>query len=224
VVVLPGTKTTVADLQWLRRTRLAERVVGLAAAGSAVLGICGGYQMLGRRLLDPEGVESPDARDVPGLALLPVETTFLPHKTTRQVRGEVLAAAGPLAGARGAPVTAYEIHMGQTSPVGNHSEGQSPGDALGPAFRLQDGREDGATGADGRVVGTYLHGVLDNAPVRRALLSWAAARNGRVLGPRPEAEDDPEASLLGASLDRLAGVLRQTLNLPTLYRIVGLTP
>jgi adenosylcobyric acid synthase len=211
VVVLPGTKTTVADLQWLRRTRLAERVVGLAAAGSAVVGICGGYQMLGRRLLDPDGVESPDARDVPGLGLLPVETTFLPHKTTRQVRGEVLAVAGPLSGARGAPVTAYEIHMGQTTPAGSGP--------LAQAFRLEDGREDGAMGADGRVVGTYLHGLLDNAPVRRALLSWAAARNGRVLGPRPEEADDPEASL-----DRLAGVLRRTLDLPTLYRIAGLTP
>jgi adenosylcobyric acid synthase len=211
VVILPGTKSTVADLQWLRASRLAERVVGLAAAGSVVLGICGGYQMLGRRLRDPLGVESPDRPDVPGLDLLPIDTEFRPEKTTRQVRGRVLATAGPLAAAHGSPVTAYEIHMGQSTPTG--------AEPLHPPFRLDGGRPDGALAGDGRILGTYLHGVLDNAPLRHALIGWAAARNGRALRAAP-AEADPRE----AAFDRLAAVLRDALDLPLLYRTIGLAP
>ena len=209
VVILPGTKTTVADLAWLRTTRLAERVVGLAAAGSVVLGICGGYQMLGRRLRDPLGVESPNRPDVPGLGLLPIDTVFLPEKTTRQVGGTVLVAEGPLAAATGSALTAYEIHMGHSTPSGS--------EPVVPAFRLGDGQPDGAVAAGGRVLGTYLHGLLDNAALRRAILAWAAARNGGSLEGLAAAPDEREAAF-----DRLAGVLRAALDLPALYRTVGL--
>src|SRR5439155_21054666 len=108
VLILPGTKSTVDDLFWLRRARLAERVVGLAAAGTPVLGICGGYQMLGTRILDPLHVESA-VDEVPGLGLLPVETTFAAQKRTVQVRGRALGTAAPLAAARGSAIAAYEI-------------------------------------------------------------------------------------------------------------------
>jgi adenosylcobyric acid synthase len=208
VVILPGTKSTVADLDWLRTSRLAERVVGLAAAGAVVLGICGGFQMLGRRLRDPLGVESPDRPDVLGLGLLPIDTDFLPDKTTRQVSGTVLTAEGPLAAATGSALTAYEIHMGQSTPAGS--------EAVVPAFRLGDGQPDGAVAGGGRILGTYLHGLLDNAALRRAILSWAAARNGGSLDSLP-ATDERDAAF-----DRLAGVLRAALDLPALYRTVGL--
>ncbi len=206
IVIIPGTKTTIADLQWLRETRLAERVVGLAAAGSLVLGICGGYQMLGRHLRDPLGVDGPPAGGVAGLGLLPVETEFLPEKTTHQVAGWVAATAGPLAGAAGSPVTAYEIHVGRSQVT-----------AAAPAFVLDGGRPDGCLGTAGTVIGTYLHGLLDNAPVRHALLRWAATRKGRSLelAPGPDGERD-------APYDRLAEALRLSLDVPQLYRIIGL--
>ncbi|HEX2324522.1 MAG TPA: cobyric acid synthase [Chloroflexota bacterium] len=211
IVVLPGTKTTIADLEWLRRARLAERILGLAAAGSAVLGICGGYQMLGRRLRDPQGVETPGGADVPGLGLLPVETVFLPRKATRQVQGSVAAQEGPLAGARGAAVTAYEIHMGETTPL---PDAPSP-----PFFILEDGRPDGTLAPGGRVAGTYLHGAFQCQPLRRALLTWGAARNGKDLDTPGTPQSDAEAEY-----DRLAAVLRQALDVPLLYQIAGLTP
>jgi adenosylcobyric acid synthase len=215
VVVLPGTKSTAADLDWLRRRRLAERVVGLAAAGSLVLGICGGYQMLGRRLADHEGVEGPPGLVVDGLGLLPVETSFRGEKTTRQVTGRVAPLPGPLAGAAGSPVVAYEIHMGESRVV-THAGRPLPN---APAFVLGDARPDGCAGPGGTVLGTYLHGLLDNAPVRRAILSWAAARGGRGLdttgGPAVEAERE---------YDRLAAALRASLDVGRLYDIAGLAP
>jgi adenosylcobyric acid synthase len=211
IVILPGTKTTVADLEWLRRSRLAERIAGLAAAGSAVLGICGGYQMLGRRLRDPQGIETPGGADVPGLGLLPVETVFHPRKATRQVQGRVAVIEGPLAGAIGAPLSAYEIHMGETTPL--------PDAPSSPVFVLEGGRPDGALAPGGRVAGTYLHGAFECQPLRQALLTWGAARNGKTLEVPGTPQSDADAEY-----DRLASVLRQSLDLPLLYRIAGLTP
>ena len=112
---LPGTKSTVADLAWLRAAGLADAMAAAAAAGTPVIGLCGGYQMLGRRILDPEHVESA-AAEVPGLGLLDVETTFAGEKRTVRVQGELAArggAPGPL-GPAGAPLRGYEIHMGRS--------------------------------------------------------------------------------------------------------------
>jgi len=208
VVILPGTKATMADLAWLRETRLAERVVGLAASGAVVVGICGGYQMLGQHILDPLAVESA-AGEMAGLGLLPVETTFAPEKTTVQVRGRVAIGEGPLGDAAGSAVTAYEIHMGHSRVLD---------ESVAAAFVLDSGRPDGLGG--GNVLGTYLHGLFDNAPVRRALLAWAAERKGLApdaLAQLPSAEMDADAEF-----DRLAGVLRESLDLKTLWRVAGL--
>src|SRR5262249_50886012 len=113
VVVLPGSKTTVADLAWLRERGLDAAIVDAAIDGRIVIGLCGGYQMLGARLDDPDRVESPVA-SVAGLGLLPAVTTFARDKTTRRVRARVLA-GGLLAAAADAPVDGYEIHCGLTS-------------------------------------------------------------------------------------------------------------
>ena len=118
LVVLPGSKTTVADLDWLRATGLAERVVALRRGGTPVVGICAGYQMLGAALFDPDSVESPRPA-TPGLGLLRGSTTFLPHKSTHQVRGRVADARGLLGGCDDAEITAYEIHVGVTSGAGH---------------------------------------------------------------------------------------------------------
>jgi adenosylcobyric acid synthase len=215
VLILPGTKSTMDDLDWLRRARLAERIVGLAAAGVTVIGICGGFQMLGQRILDPLHVESP-LDQAPGLGLLPVETTFAAEKRTVQVEGRVLGSAAPLAAAAGAPLRAYEIHMGQTRTLPD-----TP--ALPPAFEL-DGpngpQPDGVVAQSGTVIGTYLHGLFDNAPVRSALLSWVAARKG-LPASVIETAPDP-ASTVDAEFDRLAAVLRESLDITRLYDIVGL--
>jgi adenosylcobyric acid synthase len=159
LVVLPGSRSVAADLEWLRRQRLAERIVSHARSGGRVIGVCGGYQMLGREIRDPQAVEGPEC--VPGLGLLDVTTTFVPHKTLVRVTGTSL-----VPGLEGLPVEGYEIHHGLTAATGR------------PAFDLC-GRSDGATTEDGRLFGGYLHGLFDLPAFRHALL--------RRLGGSPAA-------------------------------------
>ncbi len=203
LIVLPGTKATIADLDFLRRSGLADAMVARHAAGAAILGICGGFQMLGERIEDPGGVEAPAGSSVPGLALLRVTTRFEGDKRTRLVDGRVLASVGPWAGAQSLPVRGYEIHMGRTSALG--------GVALQPLLEL-DGHGDGALSEDGRVAGTYLHGLFASDGLREALLA--------ALGRRPPAQShhfDPEREF-----DRLAHHVRTNLDLERIRDWLGL--
>jgi adenosylcobyric acid synthase len=155
MVVLPGTKATVADLDWLRRRGLAAAIAALDTR-TTILGICGGYQMLGTCIED--GVESDPPRTVPGLGLLEAETVFDTAKVTRQVT----------AAAQGQPVTGYEIHHGRTKPA--------PG-AVGWIT------VEGCQAAGGRILGTNLHGLLDSDGFRAVFLAAVAARAGRAWAP-----------------------------------------
>jgi adenosylcobyric acid synthase len=199
LIVLPGSKTTVADLGRLRESGLADAVLAAHAAGSAVLGICGGYQILGREIRDPERLESPV--DAPGLGLLPTVTVFEPGKITRLGQGRVRGGPGLLSQADGVPVSGYEIRMGRV------------GGAVRPALELGGGPE-GAVSEDGWVVGTSVHGLLAGRAFRRALLEALAARRGIVLpAPGPEPPDP---------FDRLADCLQASLDILALDRIIGL--
>lgn len=210
LVVLPGSKSTVADLAWLRERGLAAAIRAAAAAGRQVLGVCGGFQMLGETVLDPEGVESA-VPSTPGLGLLPVVTTFSPLKTTVRVRARVARAPGPFAAAAGREVTAYEIHAGRTR--------AAPGAARLFAVVERGGAAaddaDGVASASGTVAGTYLHGLFADHALRGALLRHVAARAGKPADPRWGApRPDPYARLaqvVGAALDvaavaKLAGL------------------
>ena len=148
VVILPGSKHTIADLAWLRVVGLADWVLKQHQRGARVIGVCGGFQMLGRTIADPLGVES-KASTARGLGLLPIDTTMAADKTTK-VRSATTRG--------GVPFAAYEIHMGVTA----IDEG------LEPFARLDDGRPDGV--CVGTVSGTYLHGALENAAVCSELL------------------------------------------------------
>ena len=163
LIILPGTKTTMADLAWLRERGFAAEIRRLAECGTPVIGICGGYQMMGRRILDPHGVESPD-READGLQLLPVDTVFAPVKETHRVKGSVSVGSGLLSGSQGAALEGYEIHMGSSTHVGN----------LVHPFSItregRDGQSDGALSEDGRVLGTYIHGLFNSHALRRAVL------------------------------------------------------
>lgn len=208
LIVLPGTKTTIADLRWLRARGLAEAIVRHAGEGGAVLGLCGGYQMLGRTIRDPGRVESDEAA-VSGLALLPVETEFVGEKATHRVEGEVCAGDGLLAGTAGALLRGYEIHMGRTV---------AP--AAAPFRILRRSGEpvavaDGASSADGWVVGGYLHGLLENDRLRAAMLANIAARRGLPFAPGVPLDREAE-------YDRLAAVLRESLDMAAIAAMAGL--
>jgi adenosylcobyric acid synthase len=217
LAIIPGTKTTVADLEWLRQTGLADRLTGLAASATPLIGICGGYQMLGRAIHDPHAAES-DHGSVPGLGLLPVETTFATTKRTVRIEGTLLATRGPLGGAEGSAVVAYEIHMGR-----------SVADAdLAPLVRIthRSGETvnelDGLIAESGLIAGTYLHGLFENDAARHALIDGLLARS-RSAGP-------DSATLVRRNLaadrayqlDRLAETVRASLDLQPLLAACGL--
>ncbi|MCL4396590.1 MAG: cobyric acid synthase, partial [Chloroflexi bacterium] len=211
LVILPGTKTTIADLAFARERGLASRIVDLARSGVPTLGICGGYQMLGRAILDPDRVESDEDR-VEGLGLLPIVTTFQAEKQTVRARGCLAAGDGLFAGAHGLEITGYEIHMGRT-------EAQAGAPALIRVSRRGERAEedeDGAVSEDGRIAGTYFHGLFDNDALRAALLNNLAARRGTARATHPLRFDR------GVTYDRLAQIVREHLDMSILYRLVGL--
>ncbi len=209
LIIVPGTKTTVADLEFLRARGLAERIVALARQGAAVLGICGGYQMLGRSIRDPFGVES-NVRETTGLGLLPVVTTFDADKQTIRARGCVAADRGLFAGARHCDWQGYEIHMGRTT------RDQPAAPLLHVAERSEQtvADADGAITPDGWIAGTYVHGLFDNDALRHVLLANLAARKG--IGREGGARFDRERMY-----DRLAATVRARLDMQQLYRIIA---
>ena len=199
VVILPGTKSTLDDLVWLRENGLEAAILKLAAAGVPVMGICGGYQMLGRTLSDPEGTEGgvPGAV-VRGLGLLPVDTVFCAQKTRTRV--EARALAGPFAGAR---LEGYEIHMGKTQVDGE------------PFCRLEDGRAEGC--AAGHVYGTYLHGLFDTGEATARLADLLCKTKG--IDPAGAAPLSHRA-FQEREFDRLAEAVRSALDMDAIYRMM----
>jgi len=209
LIVLPGTKTTVADLAWLRSTGLAAAVMRAGRAGSLILGICGGYQMLGRVIQDD--VESGQGR-VEGLGLLEVETVFEEEKVTRRRRGATHA--WPWASGAGLTVSGYQIHHGRCRVV----TGPEAGEAW---FRLSDGwgqEDEGLVSPDGTVLGTSLHGLFEADAFRAAFLDYVAGRRGRGV---------PESTVTFAEArvaqwDRLADAIEEHIDLVALERIIRL--
>jgi adenosylcobyric acid synthase len=203
VVIIPGSKSTVRDLAYLRETGLATAIVAHAREQRPVIGICGGFQMLGRSIDDPHGVET-SARDVPGLGLLDVTTVMAPAKTTRQITGRFAHATRFGA----ATVAGYEIHVGVTR--------RDDVDPLLVITRTgtDETIEDGAISRDGCVIGTYVHGLFDRPPAALALLDHLCTVCGRpslgadAIVPR----EDPYA--------RLAAHVRAHVDIPALHAAI----
>ena len=200
LIILPGTRSTMKDLGWFRECGLMEAVLGIHGKGTPVLGICGGYQMLGTRIEDPDGQEG--SGFMAGLCLLPAVTVFKAEKVTRQAAGRT-AVTGILS-LDGLPLEGYEVHQGRT-----FSDGASP-------FAVLDGAADGCV--SGLVFGTYLHGLFDSDPFRRSFLEWLAVRKGVSL---------PDSGLnyrtgRGRQYDRAAEILRSSIDLEAVYRFMGI--
>ena len=210
LVILPGTKSTMADLEYLRGIGLTEQVVAHARSGAPVIGICGGYQMLGELLLDPDGVESHRA-DAAGLGLLPVTTVFQPAKSTQQTEALVTIGHGLLADCTGLTLKGYEIHMGMTQAHPARAPFQITSRSGRPV-----NDSDGAMDAEGMVFGTYMHGLFHNDTLRRRLLARLAAWKGVQLPPGIPPLD------ASAEFDKLAAFIRQHLDIGRLYGITGL--
>jgi adenosylcobyric acid synthase len=193
LIILPGSKSVRSDLHWLRAAGWEAHIRRHLRYGGKVIGICGGYQMLGRQVQDPLGIEGPPGSSA-GLGLLEIDTRLEARKQLRNVQGTL--------GLNGAPVSGYEIHVGV-------SEG--PG-LQRPALQL-DGRDEGALSEDDQILGTYLHGLFDQAGATDGLLGWAGFR---------EAATPDYQQLREAGIDRLADCLEQHLDLDSVERLLGL--
>ena len=213
LVILPGSKTTMPDLMWLEGQGIGQAIRDRHRAGTAIVGICGGYQMLGTRLYDPEGIES-TRPEMDGLGLLPLTTVFAGTKETHRIQGEVAEGSGLLAGAGGLALSGYEIHMGRTT-----------GEGVGIPFRINDRSDiavtsatafDGSMDAAGQVLGTYIHGLFHNGGLRQAMLRELARRKGVALPTLSGLSD------MDAEFDKLADWVRSSLQMDAIYRMTGL--
>jgi adenosylcobyric acid synthase len=192
VVLIPGSKATIADLAALRAEGWDIDIAAHVRRGGRVLGICGGYQMLGQTIADPDGVEGPP-QTVPGLGLLAVDTVLAPDKTTVTAHGTHVAT--------GEAVTGYEIHVGRTGGA----------DCARPVLDLA-GRPDGAQSENGRIAGSYVHGLFSADRFRRAYLAELGARSTLAYD-----------AAVDQALDALADHLEAHLDIERLLAIAGYT-
>lgn len=211
LILLPGTKNTMDDLRWLRESGMEAMIKRAHEKGSILFGICGGYQMLGMRLSDPQGVEG--GGTLPGLGFLPLQTVFTAEKTRTRVSGTIAQLSGALAELSGQKIEGYEIHMGETTVIG-----EAPS-----SFTMLQNELDGRGKADGAasetVCGTYVHGVFDSEGTAGALLRALAKRRGIAL---ETAGQTSLAQYREEQFNLLADAMRAHLDMDYIYRIMGL--
>ena len=194
IILLPGSKSTLSDLYELRRNGVAQTIVRAHREGATVMGICGGYQLMGTEVCDPDHVEGEIER-LPGLGLLPVSTRMQGEKVTRQVRFRFLEDSAVCEG--------YEIHMGTTTPLADVP--------VSPLNHLADGREDGYF-VDRTCMGTYVHGILDNPSVIDYLLEPFADKLKETAFDYKAFKEE--------QYDKLAAHVRKHVDLPLIYQIL----
>jgi adenosylcobyric acid synthase len=214
VVILPGTKNTVGDLEWLRALGMDSSIRDLSRQSTPVIGICGGYQMLGKKILDESGLESGSPKTVEGLGLLDVETTFDNYeKVTERVSAVPVGKGVILEGCRGRQLTGYEIHMGTTI-LGPRAE---------PAFRVVrrggtiTSSLDGAVDLNGLVLGTYLHGLFDEPPLRESVVAYLASKNRIAVNAEKESIDE----VWEKGLNQIAAAVKENLDVNRILNLVG---
>lgn len=194
MILLPGTKSTIADLQWLRQSGLEAAILKEAARGTLIFGVCGGYQMLGRHISDPEQVEAAGVTEIDGMGLLPLETVFQGEKVQTQTNGVFSGVAGLLSELNGKRYAGYEIHMGRSE------------EARGALFSM------------GNVYGSYVHGIFDEQEVADTILTALCTKKGvsfESLGTF-DARAYKERQY-----DLLADAVRAGLDMPLIYRILN---
>ncbi|WP_458352492.1 cobyric acid synthase [Peribacillus frigoritolerans] len=200
LLILPGTKNTMEDLEWLKRMGLDGVIDERRKQGTMIFGICGGFQMLGTKLFDPDAVEG-DGENAEGLSLLPVETVFQAEKKTVQMEG--ILSAGIMESQM--KLNGFEIHLGRTTLKSQ----------VRPFLLLKDGREDGAVSNDNKVMGTYLHGIFHNRLFTRLLVNQIR-RNKGLDEVKENVQSDSERREEAYNL--LASHLEENIDMDTIYQ------
>ncbi|MEW5707156.1 MAG: cobyric acid synthase [Actinomycetota bacterium] len=214
LLIVPGTKNTVDDMRVLHETGMTEEIRRLRELGTPIIGICGGYQMLGKEIRDNYGIESSKSV-IDGIGLLNCITSIIPSKVTVQVEAVVCGGGAILGPVGGKTVTGYEIHMGVTKPLENtfaafriKKRGNIKGDV-----------NDGCVSSDGLVIGTYIHGIFDNGEFRKGLLDFLKARKG-LEQDSSEVEYDVYRQ---KGLDYLAKAVSDSLDMDYIFKIMGVS-
>lgn len=212
LLVIPGSKNTIDDVIKLKESHLADEIIKKHASGVPVIGICGGYQIIGKEILDPNHVESHRER-VEGLGLIDMTTVLGEEKMTTRIEGTM---ASDFLGMSlvDAPITGYEIHMGETTPNGK----------VNRFARLEDGRMDGGVSEDGMVMGTYLHGVFDNDDFRNRLLTALTQRKQEQLGETFVYDESGRVDFKAfkeSQYDLLAKSIEEHMDIEKLMKIIG---
>jgi adenosylcobyric acid synthase len=209
LVIIPGSKSTVHDLDWMRRHGFADAIAKRAAANRPIVGICGGCQMLGESIEDPGQVESRQAT-VEGLGLLGIITRFEALKRTTQVRAQSACESILTARTSAESLGGYEIHMGRVA----RREGTRAAFRIVARNGVEADELDGAVSVSGTIVGTMIHGIFENDSIRRSLLRALAERRGLAWSSTPDASAAREAEY-----DRLADAVRASLDIAAIRRI-----
>jgi len=213
-IIIPGTKNTVQDLLWLKNNGLADEIFRLAKKGTPVLGVCGGYQIIGKKVIDKKGIEGGTPIEFTGIGLLNTVTEFQQYeKMTERVVAQIIGDSPMLHSGIGKTIIGYEIHMGKTS----------LGKDVKPAFRIiRRGSKDvydfdGAVDASGSILGTYIHGIFDELPARRSFVDFLTKKSG--IKPSNEAVSDVRAEW-EKSLRQLAKIVKTSLDMDKVCKII----
>lgn len=210
LILLPGTKNTMEDLLWMRQNGLEVAVLKEADKGTLIFGICGGYQMLGETLSDPEGVEA--GGSLKGMGLLPMDTVFAGEKTRTRVQGEFLPCTGAFAPLSGCAFEGYEIHMGVTT----LKEKAEPAVKMKNHLGSKDSKLDGVRA--GNVCGTYVHGIFDCESFARGMLQVLGEKKGINVSDMTGMDF---AAFKETQYDILADALRKHLDMEKIYEILN---
>ena len=218
IIILPGTKSTIADLLWLRQNGLETMIRRAHDAGAFLVGICGGYQMLGKVIRDPDGAET--AGETDGLGYLDMSTVFSAEKIMHQT--ETVSSFG-IRVIDGKRITGYEVHMGREEKDLQEQAGLQTPEKAGSAAveKVPEGNGSMSSSADGTVIGTYIHGIFDEEDFRDAFLEFICRRKGTERHAAPE-KKQTYREFREQQLRDLADLMRKNLDIPAIYRIMGL--
>ena len=217
IIIIPGSKNTVEDMKDLIEKNIGREIVRIAKKGTPVFGICGGFQMLGQKIMDPEKIES-DLKEISGLGLLDIETVMKSDKTTTQYKNTVKNVSGILAGTEGMEIKGYEIHQGYSYPVNEKNEENNNSENIlknDTACLFGDEKLKGAV--KDNIAGTYIHGIFDNSEFTSHFLNEVR----KLKGLDRIDENFSYSDYKNREYDKLAEVLRENIDIKKIYEIMG---
>ena len=217
IIIIPGSKNTIEDMKDLIEKNIGREIVRIAKKGTPVFGICGGFQMLGQKIMDPEKIES-DLKEISGLGLLDIETVMKSDKTTTQYKNTVKNVSGILAGTEGMEIKGYEIHQGYSYPVNEKNEENNNSENIlkndtGCLF----GDENLKGTVKDNIAGTYIHGIFDNSEFTSHFLNEVR----KLKGLDRIDENFSYSDYKNREYDKLAEVLRENIDIKKIYEIMG---